>query len=218
MDLECKTIKDILCGLDIQDANCSWKVCRFNDMVSEFCTMTAHFNDSRIWEWFTVGESGIATVQTTFVPKRLYGFYAKWNCLNKPCFHPEKTCSCKSQQCGCDKLYRWHWEQTAYELGVGKYKKTGQKEFQVNMWSCVSSGHVIYSMCPDPIDSVDDEICLPSELMVWFRTYVRQRYAEYDRDLEFSQFYQAKLNRRMELLKANDNKPLYRVYHPIVNG
>ncbi len=186
----CKTIKDILKCLEIENLWCNSSVCKFNRTMRRFALDTVDFEFNRVSQWITW--TWDVVISTLYPVQKIIWFF--WHSCCWSCLTTVPWC----WQCCSDVLKQvlsQKWD--AYNLKSWEYSVCW-KEIHANIPQSLQWWYVVYQRWYDDFMSLDQEICLPNEMLVALEWSIQHDYSIADWDFELATFYSNMYNQTLK--------------------
>lgn len=205
---ECLTVRELFCGLNINDPDCDNKICTLNRILRDFYTQISNTKLSKLAVAFSGW--GFKTIEMPYWLKQVHNIIVKWNCLWKKCFVKMPTCNWFD----CDGLYEFIAQQVWSEPAVWQYyisKENDKQVVKLNLPDWVTEWWIVYSRAWEVLEDLDDEICIDPNALVLLQYMIKEVYAEDSREINMASYYRNKFDALLKRELENQEKLPYRI-------
>lgn len=185
-------VSEIIKPLNLSDVWCNEKIARLNEIFAAFSAEIYELYPMKVFQKFDKKET-ITTITTNYPCIHIWWFY--WTWCNVACSLDKLDCCAWHRKLLVEEMYGDYLDANAYSLIDENTIK-----FRFAPWT--SSTFVVYSRSLPTIESLDEDIDIPKELISLLRTYIRSEYAlESSNDLNASANYYSRFQSRLKQLK-----------------
>lgn len=199
----CTTVKDFLKCIWIENVSCKSKVCEFNSIMRKFYLDIYSLDFNRTVEPFVW--SGNIEIITDYPVYKLIGIFGKEDCNScwcNACLLDVPTCE---WWCSCQAKLKQVMHQTWDDNNLKTWEYTQwYKCISANIPSCFSDWYIVYQRWPKLFSWLDENLCLPDELLVALEYLSMHEYAIKDKQFEAAQFYSQMYQQVLKKLNDKD--------------
>lgn len=199
----CITVKDFLKCIWIEEVSCNSKVCEFNSILRKFYLDVYDVDHNRVTEPFIW--SGPMEIMTDYPIHKLVWIFWKEDCTScwcNACMLDVPTCS---TWCSCEYPTKqvMHQKWDLADLREWEYRLK-YKWICVNIPSCLNEWRIVYYRWPDVINSIDEKLCLPDDMLVALEYITMHDYAIKSKQFDAAQFYSSMYQQVIKKMKDKE--------------
>ncbi len=204
-------VSDIIAPLSLSDLWCTKRIARLNDIFASFSAEVYELYPMKRFKVFDKAKTTrVITLNEKYPCIHVWWFYVE-SCSND-CMLDKWDCCAWYKKALVDEMYwvydydptkeddgEYEWEDW---LDVNAYAILNRYKVLFRFHPCVGKCIMVYSRALPKINSLDDDIDLPEEMISLLRLYIKEEYAlEWDSDVNMSANYESKFQRKLKQLK-----------------